>query len=94
VREQAFAQRVAETQLQLDEARRKASIGDSGDTIPAEIKQVMRAPKGVDRTIVVYHDGMTIKASIHPLGMRNLEREAEVWRCIRETAVSVREQKA
>lgn len=91
-RERALAEVVACTELALDEAKRRASIGAHDDVVPEQITQVLRSPKGVDRLVVVYYDGMTIKASLHPRGKRNPQREAEVWRCIRETAIRAREQ--
>jgi hypothetical protein len=92
LREQALAQAMANTRIELDEARRQASIGGDATATPIEVVQVMRAPKGVDRTAVVYHDGMVIKARLHPSGKRNPEREAAVWACIRDTAIATREQ--
>jgi hypothetical protein len=89
-RERALAEMVVYTELALDEARRQASIGDPGNHVPEQIARIMRAPKGRDRLAVIYYDGMTIKVSLHPLGKRNPEREAAVWRCIRETAMRAR----
>lgn len=89
-REKALAEVVASTKLELDEAKRRASIGAAGDDVPEQVTQALRAPKGVDRLVVVYHDGMTIKASLHPRGKRDPEREALVWECIRENAIRTR----
>lgn len=90
-RELALAELIASTELALDKKRRQASVGASGDDVPTQVTQVMRAPKGVDRLVVVYHDGMVIKAVLHPCGKRNPEREAAVWRCLRDNATRVRE---
>lgn len=92
-REQALAQLVASTKAELDEARRRAGIGSTGDETPLPITQVMRSPKGADRRVVIFYDGMVITAVLHPLGKRNPRREAEVWRCLRENAIRVREQR-
>lgn len=89
-REQALAEAVAATELARDDAQRQASIGSAGDAVPPQISQVMRAPKGTDRLVVVYHEGMVIKALLHPRGRRNLEREEAVWRCLRDTAIRER----
>lgn len=91
-REKALAEEVARTELALDEAKRRASIGRPADEVPSQITQILRSPKGVDRLVVVYLDGMTIKASLHPLGKRDPQRESAVWQCIRETAFRAREQ--
>ena len=92
-REQALAQLVASTKAELDEARRRASIGSAGDETPLPITQVMRSPKGTDRRVIVHYDGMVISAVLHPLGKRNVDRESEVWRCLRDQAIRVREQR-
>lgn len=91
-RERALAALVACTELALDDAKRRASIGAPSDDVPAQVTQVLRSPRGVDRLVVVYHDGMTIKASLHPHGKRNPKREAAVWHCMRATAIRMREQ--
>lgn len=91
-RERALAAFVASTKVELDEARRRASIGATGNDVPVQVTQVLRSPKGTDRVVVVYHDGMTIKALLHPIGKRNPERERAVWVCIRDTAIRQREQ--
>lgn len=92
-RERALAEVIASTEMALDEKLRQASIGAAGDDVPRPISLVMRAPKGVDRLAVVYHDGMVIKAMLHPLGKHSPEREAAVWRCLRDNALRVREQR-
>lgn len=92
-REQALADLVASTEVALGEARRQASIGGRRNETPLPICQVMRAPKGRDRLVVLYYDGMIIKAMLHPLGRRNPVREAAVWRCLRDNAINVREQR-
>lgn len=94
VRERALAEVVACTELALDEAKRRASIGAAGDDIPVQVTRVLRAPQGIDRLVVVYYEGMTIKANLHPIGKRNPQREAAVWRCMRETAIRLRKQHA
>ncbi|MFI7691710.1 hypothetical protein ACIBQ6_21765 [Nonomuraea sp. NPDC049655] len=83
---------VASTELELDEAKRRASIGADGEEVPEQITHALRAPKGANPTVVVYHEGMTIKANLYSQGKRNPRREAAVWRCIRETAIRAREQ--
>ena len=90
-REQALAALVASTKAELEEARRRAST--AGDDVPAQVTQAMRAPKGADRLVVVYHDGMIIKGVLHSCGRRNPVREAAVWRCMRDTAVHERERR-
>lgn len=89
-REKALAELVARTELALDEARRRASLNAAGDDTPEQITQVLRAPRGADRLVVVYHRGVTIKALLHPSGKRDPEREAAVWRCLRDTAIRER----
>lgn len=92
-RERALAQLVASTEAELKEARRRAGIDSTGEETPLEIAQTMRSPKGTDRRVVVHYDGMVITAVLHPFGKRNPEREAEVWRCLRDNAIRVREQR-
>lgn len=48
---------------------------------------------GQDQVVVVRHDGMTIKAVLHPAGKPSPDREAAVWRCIRERASLIREER-
>lgn|GEM_PF-3757018 len=92
VRETARAREVATALEQRDEARRLASIGSRGDETPIEITRAMRSPAGRDdQKVVLYHDGMVITAAIHPIGRRSPTREAAVWRCLRDTAIEVRE---
>lgn len=93
-RERALAEVVACTELALDEAKRRASAGAVADHVPVQVTQVLRAPKGVDRLVIVYYDGMTIKANLHPLGRCSPRREAAVWRCMRDAAIRAREQHA
>ena len=93
-RERALAEMVTYTELALDKAKRRASIGTPGHDVPEQIAQIMRSPKGVDRLVVVYFEGMTIKASLHPLGKRNPQREAAVWQCMREAALRMRERRS
>lgn len=90
-RECALAQEVSQALEERDEARRLASIGNAGDETPPEIARVLRSPAGEGhRTVVLYYDGMVIKAALHPSGRRRPAREAAVWRCLRDTAIKVR----
>lgn len=61
---------------------------------PPNIAHALQGPLGQDQVVVVHHDGMTIKAVLHSTGRTSPDREAAVWRCIRERALLVREERS
>ncbi|MET9339207.1 hypothetical protein [Nonomuraea sp. NPDC003804] len=92
-RERAIAQGVADFRVYRDEVLMQKSLDDPGEDTPREITEALRAPKGADQLVAIYHGGMLIKARLHPTGRRDPAREAAVWRCLRDTAVKIREER-
>lgn len=92
-REQALAEELASYQDHRDETRLRSSIGAPADQTPADVTKVLRRPKGKDHLLVLYHDGMIIRAWLHPSGKRDPAREAAVWRCLRDHAIALREER-
>lgn len=90
-RAEALAQQVANLTAYRDAVRQSIDV-PAGET-PAEVSRAMRAPVGPERVISIAHNGMLITAALHPTGRRNPEREAAVWRCIRDRAYQVREER-
>ncbi|MEO3869429.1 hypothetical protein ABGB18_11405 [Nonomuraea sp. B12E4] len=93
-RERVLAAELARAFVERDEALREVAAVTAGEEeTPQPITQALRSPKGKDRLVVVRYDGMTIKAVLHPIGRRNAEREAAVWRCLRDTAIAERDRR-
>ena len=95
-REQALAAAIAEAEAQREDARLQAGetiAPPDGSTVPAQIIHTLRSMPGKDRLVVVHHEGMRISALLHPIGRPNPEREEAVWRCLRDTAISVRDER-
>ena len=93
VREQALAEELANYQDLRNEARLRSSLGAPADPTPADVTKVLLRPKGKDHLLVLYHDGMIIRAWLHPSGKRDPAREAAVWRCLRDHAIALREER-
>ncbi|TDD54528.1 hypothetical protein E1286_04885 [Nonomuraea terrae] len=83
-REQALVTKVAFAEIALSEARRQASLAADAADVPVEISKALRAPRGVDSVVEVYHRGVRIRSLLHALGRRDPAREARVWQCLRE----------
>lgn len=91
-RERALVEVLAHYQNQHQAAITRTSCTPKHAT-PTPITHALRGPVGQDQVVVVRHDGMTIKAVLHPAGKPSPDREAAVWRCIRERASLIREER-
>jgi hypothetical protein len=90
-RERAIVEVLAHYQNQHQGAITR-TIRTPKHTTPTSITHALRGPSGQDQVVVLHHEGMTIKAVLHPAGRPDPDREAAVWRCIRDRASLVREE--
>lgn len=74
------------TAAQSSSTFRQQESQHHSDTPPAEIVEALRSPAGTQRLVVTYVEGRRLRAVINPIGRPDPEREAAVWRCLRDLA--------